>query len=584
MFHMMDFLKTKVNPADGLRLDCRCSGCLCELSLTNTSDIPCTIGDLTLFETEMPFSPDTKVYGEGYNKLAQYSGTVSDCRMTASYGDYTHYKFPKPEDMHQVFNMAVFSPADENPVLIGFASCFRFSGCIRFNEKTLSIAINGENKTIAAGETIRLEQIYVEQGEKNRILENFAGAIAKNHPKLDFPEIPTGWCSWLVYGASVTAQNIYDNLRAIKQHGLDLKYIQIDDGYQAYMGDWLETTEHFEGGVKKVCLDIKGQGFEPAIWVAPFIAERDSAVFRTHPDWFVKDDEGKPLSSGDVTFGGWRHGPWYMLDPTHPEALDYLRKVFRTMHDEWKVTYFKLDANMWGAMPFGHRHDDTKTSIEAYRIGMEAIVEAAGSDSFVLGCNAPMWPSIGVVHGMRITNDNTRAWNRFTHLARECFPRNWQNNRLWINDPDTVLLQNKMIRVTGPDGQDTWAKGPVTRNEFLFNAAYTMASGGMVLSSDDISALSEENVTLLKKLIPSVGKAAEFEDDSFTFGRAVIDEKTTIFYIFNFEDNAREIRIPMDGNNEVFDLFEEKELGLQENGIFYPAFPPHSAKVLICSK
>ncbi len=574
MLHTENLFEFRNGSDDKLRIDCVREGCLYSLTLTNTSDRRCRIGDLTLLSAEMPFAPDTKVYGEGYNKLAQYGGTITDCRMTTSHGDYTHYKMKKPDDMHQVYNMAVFTPEGEEPILIGYASCFRFSGCIRFNESRLELALNCENIAVDAHETIRLEQIYLEQGELKTILKHFAAAIAENHPRLAFPEVPTGWCSWLVYGPNVTADNIYANLYAIKKHGLDLKYIQIDDGYQAHMGDWLDCTDKFEGGVKKVCLDIKEQGFEPAIWVAPFIAEKDSNLFREHPDWFVKDENGAPLSSADVTFGGWRCGPWYMLDATHPEALEHLKYVFRTMHDEWKVTYFKLDANMWGAIPAGHRYDDTKTCVEAYRIGMEAIVEASGEDSFILGCNAPMWPSIGVVHGMRITTDNSRSWGIFKHLARECFPRNWQNGHFWINDPDTVLLQNQV-----PDD----AEGAVTQNEFLFNAAYTMATGGMVLSSDDISALRDKNVELLRKLIPPVPNAAEFEDDSYTVGRAKIDDEKSVVYMFNFTDCEKDICAAVEGTVSVFDLFEDKDLGTFENEIRLEKIAPHCAKVLICT-
>lgn len=62
-----------------------------------------------------------------------------------------------------------------------------------------------------------------------------------------------------------------------------------------------------------------------------------------------------------------------MLDGTHPEARSYLTHVFQVMREEWHVKYFKLDANMWGAMPFGFRYEKNKTCVEAYRMGMEAI-------------------------------------------------------------------------------------------------------------------------------------------------------------------------------------------------------------------
>lgn len=581
---MQRIFKLNETPSEGLRLAAEWKGSLCELTLTNVSERPIPMGDLTLFTAEMPFSPDTEFYGEGYNMLSQYGGTVRDFKLLGSFSDYDHYKFKKPADMHQVYNMLVFYPKHEDPLLIGFSSCHRFNGWIRFNESALQIALNGENVTVAPGETICLEEVYVEQGERNTVLNNFAAAIGVHHPRREFPEIPTGWCSWLVYGPDITAQNIYDNLDAIAANNLDLKYIQIDDGYQAYWGDWFDFTDKFEGGVKQVCLDIKAKGFEPAIWVAPFVAEKDSKLFREHPDWFVKDDAGKPLSSGDVSFGGWRCAPWYILDTTHPEALDYVRLVFRTMREEWQVKYFKLDAIIWEAMPFGHRYDDTKTCVEAYKMGMDAILEATKGDSLILGGNSPMWPSIGKIHAMRVTNDNVRSWWQFTQLARECFHRNWQHNRLWINDPDTVLLQNKLIRVAGPDGMISVAEDHVTKDEFAFNAAYTMASGGMVLSGDDVSGLTKENIELLRKLLPPTQVAAEFDGYDFTVGRAKLDETKTLIYVFNFDDEAKDVTVPLETPSEVFDWLEDAPLGFCEKEIRLPAMRPHYAKVLICTK
>src|SRR6266480_1688390 len=167
--------------------------------------------------------------------------------------------------------------------------------------------------------------------------------------------------------------------------------VQIDDGYQSAIGDWLDTGAAFGGNIRTVLAEIRRRGFEPAIWVAPFIAEEKSAVFAQHPDWFIKDATGAPLRSDRVTFGGWRRGPWYALDATHPGAQDHLARVFKTMRDEWGCTYFKLDANFWGAMHGRRFHDPKATRIEAYRRGMQAIRRGSG-DSFLLGCNHPIWP------------------------------------------------------------------------------------------------------------------------------------------------------------------------------------------------
>jgi alpha-galactosidase len=75
-----------------------------------------------------------------------------------------------------------------------------------------------------------------------------------------------------------------------------------------------------------------------------------------------------------VTFGEWRHGPWYALDGTHPEVQRHIENLFRTMRRDWGCAYFKLDANFWGAMHGGFFHDPKATRIEAYRRGIRAIL------------------------------------------------------------------------------------------------------------------------------------------------------------------------------------------------------------------
>ena len=115
------------------------------------------------------------------------------------------------------------------------------------------------------------------------------------------------------------------------------------------------------------------------------------------------------------------------------------------MRNEWGCTYFKLDANFWGAMHGGRFHDRRATRIEAYRRGMAAVLSGAG-DAFILGCNHPIWPSIGLIHGSRSSHDISRDWARFSDTARQNLSRNWQNGRLWWNDPDAIVLTGELPR------------------------------------------------------------------------------------------------------------------------------------------
>jgi len=386
--------------------------------------------------------------------------------------------------------------------------------------------------------------------------------MGRKHPPLRTAAPPAGWCSWYCFGPRVTAPQVLANLDVIARETPGLKYIQIDDGYQPAMGDWLETGPAFGGNVQAVLADIRKRGFEPAIWVAPFIAEEGSNLFKQHPDWFVKDAEGSPLRSDKVTFGGWRRGPWYALDGTHPDAQAHLTRVFRTMRGDWGCTYFKLDANFWGAIHGGRFYDPRATRIEAYRRGMEAVRRGAG-DAFILGCNHPIWPSLGLVHGSRSSNDIKRDWKRVVDTARQNLMRNWQNGRLWWNDPDAVVLTGDL-----PD------------NEFRYHATAIYASGGMILSGDDLTAIPADRLAMLHKLQPPTGEAARFDDLALRVGR--FDRADgAVACLLNEQDGPQRLTFLLRRRSHLTDLWTDEDFGTHDAGAVGLVVPPRTGRVVV---
>jgi len=380
---------------------------------------------------------------------------------------------------------------------------------------------------------------------------------------LRFAAPPAGWCSWYCFGPRVTAQQVLENLEAIAKKIPGLKYIQIDDGYQPAMGDWLETGAAFGGAVQSVLRQIRDRGFEPAIWVAPFIAEEGSNLFKQHPDWFVKDHDGSPLRSDKVTFGGWRRGPWYALDGTHPGAQAHLQRVFTTMRTEWGCTYFKLDANFWGAIHGGRFHDPRATRIEAYRRGMQAVLKGTG-DAFVLGCNHPIWPSMGLIHGSRSSHDIKREWKRISDTARQNLMRNWQNGRLWWNDPDAIVLTGTL-----PD------------NEFRFHATAIYATGGMILSGDDLTTISEPRLAMLRQLEPPTGIAATYDDDALQVGTVRLKDKLVVC-LLNWSETPQSLSFTLPRSHAVRELWSGEDLG-RKNGRVSITLGPRDGQLLFCT-
>ncbi|MEO0055023.1 MAG: hypothetical protein RLZZ50_970, partial [Verrucomicrobiota bacterium] len=491
-----------------------------------------------------------------------------------------------------VYNYLRITPPGGPTILVGFTSCRRFHGKLNINADRLQLVAITENLTLLPGARWEMEELLVAQAFSSATaLNTFAAHIETHHPRLPWPVAPNGWCSWYAYYQNISSERILANLATLKNHAPQLHYIQIDDGYQPWMGDWLDSTDKFVGGVQPVIRSIRDSGFEPAIWVAPFIASPQSRLFREHPEWFVRGTDDRPLRSDKVTFGGWRQGPWYMLDATHPEARAYLEHVFRTLRS-WGCTYFKLDANLWGAFPAGRRHDPQATSVEAYRAGMDAVRRGAGPDSLLLACNQAYWPSLGTVHASRTSFDIGRDLTTFRRVARQNLLRNWMNDRLWWNDPDCLLIPDVTPSASAASGFEA---GPtfsrqkkIAPDHFAFHAAATYASGGMILSGDAVVDYSPAQWNLLHRALARPPLAARFADDRLEVG--VIDEPTRrVVVLLNWDDTQATRRVPVSDRFRntavrVTDFWTDRVVSTDLRGDMDLVLPPGGGRVLVLEK
>ena len=549
------------NGAAALKISGTRRGDLYRPVLSNSGKTVVHVKEVAIFRIAHQLPGDTRLYGESFQMLSQTGGTLAH-PVNLGYDELAHYKIPQPPDARVVSGMMTLTPPGGETMLLAFTSCRRFNGRFYLRPHSIEVVEDAEGLALQPGESWELEEfLFASSPHRAALLATLANRIDVNHPPLRFPRPPAGWCSWYCFGPRVTARNVMDNLSAIVKDAPQLKYVQLDDGYQPAMGDWLETGGAFGGDVKGVLQAIRKEGFEPAIWVAPFIAEAGSHLFQQHPGWFMKGDDGKPLAASQVTFQGWRHGPWYALDGTNPEVQKHLEAVFRTMRQEWGVTYFKLDANFWGAMHGGHLYDPKATRIEAYRRGMQAVLRGAG-DGFILGCNHPMWASFGLIHGSRSSGDIKRSWDTFETVARQNLNRNWQNGRLWWNDPDAVTLS-----------------GNLPPEEYLFHATMALAAGGLILSGDDLSTLPPDRLATLKKLLPPTGVAAEFADEDLRVGVVKLGDRT-LFCVFNWSAGPATIAVPLPHAGEVSELWSGENLGHRQ-GSLAVELKGHEGKVLV---
>jgi alpha-galactosidase len=178
------------------------------------------------------------------------------------------------------------------------------------------------------------------------------------------------WCSW-GYEFNVRPQDVLDVLQVARELGI--RWFTLDDRWFDAYGDWNPRPDTFPNGtedLRRMNEAIHAVGGLSQIWWYPLCAEDGhgawesqthglSRLLREHPDWVVRDREGRVARNN-------RH--LAMLCPALPEVQEYTLDLVRRFIADWGFDGLKLD-NIY-TMPAcynpAHRHARPEESIEAF--------------------------------------------------------------------------------------------------------------------------------------------------------------------------------------------------------------------------
>jgi alpha-galactosidase len=263
--------------------------------------------------------------------------------------------------------------------------------------------------------------------------------------------------------------------------------VQIDDGWQAEIGDWLTLSARFSS-LADLVGRIRAAGRRAGIWLAPFLVGARSRLAAEHPQWLVADADAGHNWDQDL----------YALDVTNPGAAAYLRDVFGWL-GELGIDYFKADFCYAGAL--AGRRAEAVPALAAYRQGLALIRDAIGPEAFLLGSGAPILPSVGLVDAMRVSpdidpavepadGDLSRPSQRAATMSTVA--RAWQHGRFWVNDPDCLIARPAVAE------RERWAS---TVERY----------GGLRASSDRIADLDDWGLATTRRLLGSVPPPEPFD-------------------------------------------------------------------------
>ena len=340
-------------------------------------------------------------------------------------------------------------------------------------------------------------------------LEAYADGVAAYHG-IRLPAQPTGYCTWYSkpHGGAgdekSTAELAAFLGRELKPYGLN--FLQIDDKWQTgkrRQGPAKDFTAAapdgpYPAGMKAAADAIRSAGLTPGLWFMPFAGDHEDPFFKDKGDWFVKTPEGKVF---ETPWGG------TSIDMSHGPARDHLKALVTRFVKEWGYGYLKMDGLYTGlglAQVYVHEHykvdgfgkqvfaDPYRTPVEIFRGGLALIREAAGSETYLLGCCIPqnlrsMGASFGLVDAMRIGADNSALWKKGSSDGALAGPingsRRWfMHARVWHNDPDPIYVRE-----------------PLTIDQARALASWTAITGQLNTHSEWTPGLPAERLDILRR-------------------------------------------------------------------------------------
>lgn len=440
--------------------------------------------------------------------------------------------------------------------------------------------------TLNPGQSLCSERLMISMGDDPlHLLERWAERSAHVMNARPMQRPPTGWCSWYYFFGENGETEIAENLAEIGRQSLPLDYVLIDDGYQRAIGDWLALDPDKFADMGELVKKIRDAGRRAGIWLAPFGLDSQSDTYQKHPDWVVRSEQGEPVLA-------WQHfgQDIYALDLSHPDVGEWLAGVFRTMRHEWGIDLFKIDFIFSACAP-GKRYDSNCTRAQALRRGLEIIRSAIGDDAFLLGCGAPQMPCVGLVDGMRVGPDVAGNWHPFwpdlsmpsaENAMRNAVNRYFTHGRLWVNDPDCVLVRDK-------DDQSD-----LVLNEMRSLVSIIGLLGGMTFSSDNLPSLRKGRFKYLEQMFPPTNLSARPLDlfdnelpECLVLQVAQPWGEWLVVGIVNWQDRTMATDVDLNalglpaGRYHVFNYWPRRYMGMTEGTITLDRHLPHETVVLL---
>ena len=135
---------------------------------------------------------------------------------------------------------------------------------------------------------------------------------------------------------------------------LGMELFVLDDGWfgkrddsTSSLGDWYPNEEKLKGTLKELAEKINAKGLKFGLWIEPEMTNKDSDLYRAHPDWLLAE-QGKRICHSRTQ---------YVLDFSKKEVREYIGDMLENLLAEVPVSYIKWDMNRTFSEVFSNGND-----------------------------------------------------------------------------------------------------------------------------------------------------------------------------------------------------------------------------------
>jgi alpha-galactosidase len=134
------------------------------------------------------------------------------------------------------------------------------------------------------------------------------------------------------------------------------------DDWMVRVGDYRPDPSRFPNGLGPVFDHVRSLGMRPGLWISLATANRRSKVFREHPEWFVRDDEGRPVNLHEEPDSANASTPELATACMATGWSDYIGGKILDLVERHGLAYAKLDLSI---VTSAYRYDPATSGCRA---------------------------------------------------------------------------------------------------------------------------------------------------------------------------------------------------------------------------